>query len=427
MAQPSPVTHPSGAARPDPHELGKRLRLARRALGLKQSEVAEKLGVQRTAIGEIERGNRKVASHELSMLADIYCRDYGDFLEGSARGDPIDETDPLTLLCGKEPEIRRHREARRQIGRDLSLCRTGESLKGMLGHPYIASPPSYRMQTPATVGEAFRQGERLARNERRRLNLGIKPVGNMIDVIQSQGLWASCISLPPSVLGICIPHQAVGKALFANAGIALERRRIALAHEYVHALLEDKGLSVSGKTGPRDLLGIRADSFASGFLMPWEGIVEIMLRNAPAGDISDKELFFESESDELHHVRLKKAAVKEGSVFQDAVRVAHHFKVSYQAAVARMSNLGLLTSKATNELKKEKEVGNIFLGELGRSGYCGLPDSEGNKELRSKFLDLSVEAYARECISQGRLLNLGNDIGVDATDILRLGYVSRRN
>lgn len=375
----------------------------------------------------MERGKRKVASHELNRLARIYFRSYADFLTGRRKGDPIDETDPLTVLCGIEPGIERHPESRLQLGRDLGMCRTGELLKRMLGHPYNEPLPSYKIETPTTIGEAFRQGERLARVERRRLDLGPRPLDSVVGAILSQGLWASCVDLPPSIHGIYVPHQAVGKALFANSCLERARRRFALAHEYAHALLEDKELSVSGKTGARDLLGIRADSFASGFLMPWEGIAALMCRSSSAGNISDRELYFESESDEVHCVRLKAAATKEGSFFQDAVRVAHHFKVSYQAAVARMSNLGFLTGKMARELKKEKEVGNIFLGEMDGSVNRKLADRERNRELRNKCLDLSVEAYARECMTQGSLLSLGIDIGIDTTEILRMGRVSRGN
>lgn len=47
MAQPNPVEQPPKVLWPDRQELGMRLRLARRALGLNQAEVAERLGVFR--------------------------------------------------------------------------------------------------------------------------------------------------------------------------------------------------------------------------------------------------------------------------------------------------------------------------------------------------------------------------------------------
>ena len=60
-------------AEPDEQEarkaLGERLREARKYLGLKQGEVAEYLKIQRTALSEIEAGNRRVEAFELKRLA----------------------------------------------------------------------------------------------------------------------------------------------------------------------------------------------------------------------------------------------------------------------------------------------------------------------------------------------------------------------
>ena len=52
--------------------LGERLREARKYLGLKQGEVAEYLKIQRTALSEIEAGNRRVEAFELQRLAKLY-------------------------------------------------------------------------------------------------------------------------------------------------------------------------------------------------------------------------------------------------------------------------------------------------------------------------------------------------------------------
>lgn len=60
----------------DDHEMrqkmGERLREARRYLGLKQDEVAAYLKIQRSALSEIEAGNRRVEALELNRLAKLY-------------------------------------------------------------------------------------------------------------------------------------------------------------------------------------------------------------------------------------------------------------------------------------------------------------------------------------------------------------------
>ncbi len=61
-------------------ELGDKLREARRYLGLTQDEVSQKLGIQRTALGDIETGQRRVDAIELSQLAKLYQRPTSHFL-----------------------------------------------------------------------------------------------------------------------------------------------------------------------------------------------------------------------------------------------------------------------------------------------------------------------------------------------------------
>ena len=53
-------------------QLGERLREARKYLGLKQEEVAAYLKIQRTALSDIESGQRRVEALELTRLAKLY-------------------------------------------------------------------------------------------------------------------------------------------------------------------------------------------------------------------------------------------------------------------------------------------------------------------------------------------------------------------
>lgn len=59
--------------------LGDRLREARKYLGLKQDEVASYLKIPRTALTDIENGQRKVEAIELTRLARLYRQSVGYF------------------------------------------------------------------------------------------------------------------------------------------------------------------------------------------------------------------------------------------------------------------------------------------------------------------------------------------------------------
>ena len=55
-----------------PRELGARLAAARHQAGLSQQQVADRLGMRRPAISEIETGERDVKSLELDRFAQLY-------------------------------------------------------------------------------------------------------------------------------------------------------------------------------------------------------------------------------------------------------------------------------------------------------------------------------------------------------------------
>ena len=60
--------------------LGERLREARKYLGLKQEEVANYLKIPRTALTDIENGQRRVEAIELTRLAKLYRQPVGFFM-----------------------------------------------------------------------------------------------------------------------------------------------------------------------------------------------------------------------------------------------------------------------------------------------------------------------------------------------------------
>ena len=60
-------------------DMGARLRESRKYLGLRQEEVAQYLDIPRTALTDIENGNRRVEALELARLARLYRQSVGYF------------------------------------------------------------------------------------------------------------------------------------------------------------------------------------------------------------------------------------------------------------------------------------------------------------------------------------------------------------
>jgi transcriptional regulator with XRE-family HTH domain len=82
------TTFSQPSADADRQMLGERLKEAREYVGLKQDDVAKKLGIPRSALSNIEAGSRKVDAIELAQLAKLYQRPVAWFTGEDASGAP---------------------------------------------------------------------------------------------------------------------------------------------------------------------------------------------------------------------------------------------------------------------------------------------------------------------------------------------------
>jgi transcriptional regulator with XRE-family HTH domain len=77
----------NGTSDPEWVDIGRRLKQVREYLNLSQQVVAATTGVPRSAISDIERGQRKVDSLELRKFARLYCYPVGYFLGDDGTAD----------------------------------------------------------------------------------------------------------------------------------------------------------------------------------------------------------------------------------------------------------------------------------------------------------------------------------------------------
>jgi transcriptional regulator with XRE-family HTH domain len=88
-------------------QIASRLRSARKAAGLSQAQVAERLGVHRPTISEVEAGRRRVSAEELARLAEMYGAPVAWFTSGvHVEAEPEDDrlTLAIQLLKGLKDE-----------------------------------------------------------------------------------------------------------------------------------------------------------------------------------------------------------------------------------------------------------------------------------------------------------------------------------
>ena len=105
-------------------QLGDRLRDARKYLGLKQEEVATYLKIPRTALTDIENGQRRVEAIELTRLAKLYRQPVAYFTgEDASASLPID----VAHLARKAADL--SEQDRTELGRFAEYLRA-RSLAG---------------------------------------------------------------------------------------------------------------------------------------------------------------------------------------------------------------------------------------------------------------------------------------------------------
>lgn len=96
-------------------------------------------------------------------------------------------------------------------------------------------------------------------------------------MLASQGIWASALELPDQMSGLFLRHSTIGLAILVNARHVRARKRFSYAHEFAHALMDRNArVKVSSADNAADLVEKRANAFATAFLMPRAGVVEML-------------------------------------------------------------------------------------------------------------------------------------------------------
>src|SRR6266542_2100542 len=110
----------------DRRAMGERLRRAREYLGYSQEEVAKYLGVSRSAMSNIETGQRKVDALELKKLAGLYKRPVTYFTGEDAQDPAVGED--IAHLARKAADL--SAEDRAELGRFADFLRARKQDKG---------------------------------------------------------------------------------------------------------------------------------------------------------------------------------------------------------------------------------------------------------------------------------------------------------
>lgn len=403
--------------------IGRRIREARERRDISQQKVANALGIPRTAVTNIESGTRAVSTLELSKLGAVLNISPAAFFDGSGVSD-------LAIVRARAlSEATDSPEFGLVIDRMIDLCSEGAELRRLLDQEVPASLPNYAHRI-ANAGDAVRQGEARAREERRRLGLGNAPVGNLPEVMGDQGIWVASAArnFPSNVSGLFLNHPTIGMAVLINGSHDRVRRRFSYAHEYGHALFDrQEELRLTQNLNSNELVEKRANAFAASFLMPASGVLD-QLRLLGKGQPSRQtQVVYSVATDSNDDAEIRPRSGSQLITFQDVALLARHFGVSYDAMTWRLRNLDQTDMPATTALLDRRDDGRRYLRMLR------LPDllegeaasDEQEQELRSQLVRLAIEAYRREEVSQGRLREIGRKVNLRATELLELAEAAK--
>lgn len=285
--------------------LGRALRNARGASGLRLIDVAKSLGIALSALSDIENGKRRVSAVELYKFAQLYGRPIEFFLRET------ESSAPFAILLRAVANT----EVREQTIIDFhELCHSYGELEELMRTPQLPAPPNYSSSVTMTLEAA----EHLAEGERARLGLDGEPIKDVCELLEEKA-GVKIFHLPEDseiFSGAFACDERLGACFLVNSKHPRSRRTFTVAHEYGHCLahrnlLAHVDLGVSHETkSPTERF---ANAFAAAFLMPKRAVTEAFLALEPQ---PKRELSLET-----------------------LVHLAMYFGVSFQAMGWRLINL----------------------------------------------------------------------------------------
>jgi Zn-dependent peptidase ImmA (M78 family)/DNA-binding XRE family transcriptional regulator len=353
-------------------QVGERLRIAREARKFTQADVADKLGIARTTLVAVEKGQRKARIDEIRRLAGLYGLSINELLREEA------------VHADLAPQFRRFfsnqddaAEAAAKLLSDLSKAET--ELENILGVKRLRNYPQER---PVLDGDVRAQAEHDAAELRQWLGLGLKPVTDIITLLEMElGVRVYIRKLDARISGLFIYDDALGACMLLNASHPKERRTQTAAHEMAHLISTRRQAELLKERGNENSREERyAAAFARAFLTPARAVMQKF-----------KEVTAGSEKLTRRHV----------------IVLAHYFGVSREAIVRRLEELGL-TKRGTWDWFESyggitDDQARQVLGDL-----VGLDSAktDANRPTTLRLMLLAEEAFRRGFMSEGQLARM---------------------
>ncbi|MDK9721979.1 MAG: XRE family transcriptional regulator [Rhodospirillales bacterium] len=339
-------------------------------------EVAAATGIGSQALRAIEAGNAPPTGDEVLIIADFFKCEFSWLVDDAA---PNPEENASTMLRSEGRGLAA--SDRHAIAEFLYLCKSQAMLEELL-----EVRPSHEEFKFVPRGTYFkRHGADCAAELRQKYNLPRNAIiPDIFGWLRDKGFRVFRRALPSSpISGLFVRHPEAGNCILINFSEDKYRQRFSAAHEIGHALLDiEKKYNVSVQiepSGSNDLVELRANSFASSFLMPPELL----------SMIGTKEQWRQPEK------------IRE---------VASQLFVSVPALLSALKRDNILDEDTLNNLRQS----GIRLPDKHEPEVRGgLNKKQRDRQLvllgmglHSQYVNMGFEAHARGLISQAKLADI---------------------
>jgi Zn-dependent peptidase ImmA (M78 family) len=244
----------------DLRQFAEKLKRCREQLQLSLEEACAGTGIENDRLGALEAGTTSPSGDEVLILADFYQCDYRFFISNEKLAS-FEQTEKLYRRFGEEFS----KIDRRRVQEFLFLCECEEALMQMLGRPRATF--DYEPRGKFYKGHAADAAARL------RQHFGYSDAVVPLDIysdFRGIGIHVFRRHLDNSnISGLTLRHPSAGPCVLVNYSEDIYRQRFTAAHEAAHAILDKEDVVVSfSEWKSQDLVEIRANTFASRYLLP---------------------------------------------------------------------------------------------------------------------------------------------------------------
>ena len=353
-------------------EAGDRLRRARDNARFTQQEVAEKIGIARTTLVAIEKGQRRIRVDEIQRLAKLY----GTSVNAILRHEAVHVDLVFRFRKTHDAMGGAESEAVEIMSR---LVKAEVELENLLG---IKRAKNYPPERQILRGDVKAQAVHDALELRQRLGIGSAPVSDIVTLLEMEvGVRVYVRRVDSRISGLFAYDEKTGPCMLLNANHPRERRTQSAAHEFGHLVAMRNEPEILYKREIADIREERyADAFGRAFLMPPRTVMQ-KFEEVTAGSVQMTR----------RHVIL----------------LAHFFGVSREAMVRRLEELKLVPKGTWDWFQDNGSITAQHAREvLGDRLTADTVQGDADRQTTPRLSMLAAEVYNQELLTEGQLSEL---------------------